>query len=193
MATDFQQTDTAAFCLYATSCYGGTIGETRPSLKAIEGGTPGTDTQIAEPGIPNGSTEWATIFFEIIPGADFTQWAAGTYTVPLNVTRGNANISWEHTYICRLDLNCANLGLIGSLSDQEISLATEEVFDMDVSGALVASPASTDRIYIILVLKNVAEDAQEIEFTSDQIIATPLSEGGGGGSNHAAIRRRRVA
>lgn len=178
MGAIFGQKQTATLCGPQVACYGGYMGVQTYDRRCETigfAGAPGT----AECGMPNGETEWACVFWEITPGATYSQWAAGDYVVRCNITTANSAITWEHTYICRLDLNCIALETIGSLTGQAISLATTGVKTMTVAGALIASPASTDHIYIVCVFGNTGAGSATFGVRGNQNIDTPLVAGSG--------------
>ncbi len=174
MGAAFAQVDTASDCTPAAFCSGASItGVTMRGRKALEDGTFGTSAATVTLGVPNGDTQWAGIVFEMLPGADFTTWAAGTWTVPLNITTPNEDVEWVATYICRVNSSCTNLSTIGSNTADAFPLSGG-VLSMNVTGAAVVSPASTDKIIAVLVFSSPVQSSSQFGFTPDQDIASPI-------------------
>lgn len=186
MGAIFQQTDTAAACGSRNACSGRTLANVTDARKAIEGGVSGVNTvSVTIPPI-NGSPSYAAIMFELVPGAAYSQWAAGNYTVQLNITQsaGFPAPKWEDTWICRLNSGCTSLETIGSKTAQGITVTTG-ILSMIVAGSLVAAPAATDKIYIVLTFSSTT--TQTFTYQPFRLIFTPIVASSG-----VPPRRRRI-
>src|SRR5262245_1390672 len=176
MPVDIQQTDTASSCTI-----GATVFFCTPSISsnatfqrtASVGGTAGT-VAVSSPS-QNASDRRSGIVAHWIPAAG-TTWAAGTWTVRVNITTANASIQWTDTYICQVSSTCSNIATIGSLTGQTTSLGTTGVKTHSVTGSAVASPGGTDKILVLMVFQNVSANmSQTFQWTPNQIINTAFT------------------
>lgn len=104
-----------------------------------------------------------------------TEWAAGNYTINLNISTANTNITWTETYICRINHTCGGGTTVGSLTGQSISCGTTGVKQMVVSGA-ASSGDENDHVYIVLVFSNANIMAtQSTQFLPNKLITMPIN------------------
>lgn len=169
MAVSYHQTGNAAGCGSIAACSGATVcGSPVPRTAAFGGSSGGA--------LSTGGADWdagvtrAFWFVEIIPDAN-TNWAAGTWTVRLNVTTAVA-ATLTAIYICRISSVCANLATIGSATGLSISLNATGVKTQTVSGA-AQTPGAGDHVYIVFVGSSAAMNAV-VGITSDQDIDSPF-------------------
>lgn len=170
-----KQTDTAAGCGVVSGCSGAGLANRVAGREATAGGTFGTSTaQIRLIGSAGG--DQAGVVFQSAAGEPgLTLWPAGNWTVHLNVTTANANITWVATYVCLFRATCVSLATVGSLTGQSTSLGTIGVKGHTLSGSAQLAAAS-DVVYIVLVFSNGHALSQSFWFRPDQSIATPLRE-----------------
>src|SRR5262245_17206206 len=123
MAIIYAQTGTAAGAGSAVACSGGTLiggGQEKNSLCTI-GGTAGGAVTVGGSQL-DAETNQAGVMFEIVPTSSAV-WSSGNFTVRLNVTTANANVTWTGTFICRLNSSNVSQATIGSLTGQTTSLS----------------------------------------------------------------------
>lgn len=194
MGAVFAQSDTAQDCTVGVFCSGATLGVTNKGRKAVEGGSPGSTQQTITLGVPNGIQQWACWNFEIVPGADFSTWAAGTYTIQINVTSGGGpNTTLQEVHICRVNSSCSNVASLGSTTGIFQAVDTPGVYTVDVSGSAVASPAPTDKILVVVVFRDEVDSNSNVGITPDRNVTTPLQRGTIVPKVTGYNRRRRIA
>lgn len=167
----FQQTDTTALCGAIAGCSGQLVAPSAVAKNARDGGVAGTATHTItiQPGGQEVGSCW-----EIDPEAAWTL-AAGTWTIPINITAGSVNLNIQQAYVCLLSAACANLGTIGSALALGINLLTTGVKTINVTGTAPAN-APRDKYYIILVVENISEVLPfNYSYKSDQILTVPGS------------------
>ena len=174
MGLVFVQTDVAANCGAIVACSGATLASATMPREAAEGGTPGT-TGVGVT-LPASSSNQAGIMFQTptgVPG--FTDWSAGDWVIRINHSATVlAGITWEDTYICRVDNVCGVVSTVGSLLAQAINVTALGVYTMTVAGG-ASSGADTDVPYIVCVFANSAGFVRTLTWTPDQNIDTPLT------------------
>ncbi len=141
---------------YPGSCSNATaLGSLPPQALVSSGATTGSyATTIAK-----GSTEELVLNSASgVPG--LTSWPAGNWVVQLDVTTANTNLSWTATCVVRVSSTGSNLGEVGSLTGQNISLGATGVQSMTISGALMGT-SSTDRVQVIVEITNSAAHQNE--------------------------------
>jgi hypothetical protein len=168
MALTITQTDTAGVA--AQSCNGRTAtGAT--SRAASPGGTAGS-TPVAT-GNQNSGTHLTKIAFSWTPDAAVT-WNSGTWTIRVNVTTGNTNLTIEDVCIRRLNSADADQGSIGQATAQAIS-GSAGVKSINISGA-AQTPAAGDKVLITLTVSNASGQMnQQFSWTPDQDVDSPFS------------------
>ncbi len=178
-----QQTDTTAPCGFAAYC--STQGNSGGSTTATDcrvGGTPGTTD--AQPDMVNLETRLHLVVFST-PDLGVTDWAAGDYIVRLNIAAASSEVTWQDTYVCRVNSSCVSQETLGSLTSQAQSLAAAIEVTMTISASSTTA-AATDRLAFVLAFSNTGEHGGNdgFDYTPDSIITTPIEE--------AAAAARRV-
>jgi hypothetical protein len=170
---NYTQTDTAPSCDLSTAqfCFPNAGSSTVRKL-AVDGGTAGTTT-LTE-GVTGSAADELGCRWEIAPAVGVS-WDAGTWTVRLNVTASNMNLTWDLVYICRVDSSCVNQATIGSTTGLAISLSTIGVKTATVSGA-AQTPTAGDLVQVILGFDNGSMNAQTFDVLSDQLIDSPFND-----------------
>src|SRR5262245_22125352 len=136
MAATYAQTATVAPAGSAVACSGGVLigsGQEQDCLCSIGGTAAGSAVTVGGSAFDAGAGQ-AGVMYEIQPGSS-AAWNSGNWTVRLNVTTANANITWTDTYICRLNSSNVSQATIGSLTGQSTSLGTTGVKTHTVSGS----------------------------------------------------------
>lgn len=174
MAISFQQTDTNSACTIIASSYCSTFiigGQLPKNKQATVGGTPGvaSNTQNVDPS----AVDLDQMSFECVVPNGYDG-SAGNWTVRLNVTTANANITWDGVTICRMNSACVSQGTIVASVTLGISLASTGVKSTTKTG-LFQSFAGGDKVIVILAFSNAAGTTQSFAFTPDQLIDSPYS------------------
>jgi hypothetical protein len=171
-----QQTDTAAVDGAIAACSGRGAGAVTDNKQATSGGTPGVGT----PGLTiNGhATDVRLVHFEsAVNEPNNTNWDAGSWIVRLNITTGNANVTWDECYICRVNSSGVSQATVGSLTGQAINLTSTGTYTMTISGSSQPGASATDRIYIVLVFSNSGATPAALNYKPSLIIDTPIGTG----------------
>lgn len=173
MATiDLQQTDTDITVQVGCSGRSLTASSTAGN-RMTDGGTAGT----TEDNLSLDNFESLVVAYnDISDNIGETIWAAGNYTWRLDVTSGNAAISLEEIYVCRLNQAEVNQETLGSATAIGQALGTAQVYSNSISCSAATSPLETDRLALIYVFSNSSEHggADAIGITPSQIINTPI-------------------
>jgi hypothetical protein len=172
VALIFTQTDNSSGCANGSYCTGRTSGGAATGRLATVGGTPG--------GAPAGA------FFDVAGDAanlaenhmicDIpvgTSGDAGTWTVRVNITTSNMNLTITEIHICRVN-SCLNQETIGSATGLSISLGSTGVKTQTVTGAAVTLAAGDDAL-VSFVLSNGSMTLQQANLTLDQNIDSPFT------------------
>ncbi len=177
MAINFQQTNTGANAsAEAAHCSGATENTDEDSYLCTDGGSAGNTSTTTT--VDASAADYACIYFECTVAADVT-WAAGTWTINLNVTTGNHQLTLDAIYICRLNSSYTNQATIGSSTGIGQNLATAQVYSPTVTGA-AQTPSAGDLVVVILMLDNAQSMTNDLVWTNDQVIASPFTGAGGG-------------
>jgi hypothetical protein len=166
------QTDSAATHGQSVACSGAALtADVGNSIAAPDGGTAGVGTRTITVGI--GATE-AAIFME--SGPIVVQiWPAGVWSVPLDITAGNADISLDEVYVCRVNSAGVSQATIASRTGISRALTSTGVITVDLFQENDETASATDRVYIVFVLTNADAGAtQAITITPGQTILTPI-------------------
>jgi len=173
MGIQFQQEDTVGICGAIAGCAPQAVSTNAIARQCVDGGTAGTGT-------PTFGTDAAGPFqvclgWEMVPAAGDV-WSAGVYTIPINVTTGNANLLWGLVFVCRINSACVNQATIGSLAiPVQIPMVTG-VHSVQVTGLEQASPSAGDKVYVACIFKSNG-GAVTVNFTPNQLISTPITAG----------------
>jgi hypothetical protein len=102
--------------------------------------------------VANGSTQ-EFVLYSASGVPNVTSWPSGNWTVQLNVTTGNSNLTWADACILRVNSSGAAQATVGSLTGQNIPLGSAGVVSMTISGSAQAA-SSTDRIAVVLNIQS---------------------------------------
>lgn len=106
-----------------------------------------------------------------------SSWASGNWTIPVWVSTGQASVDFEEVYVCRVNASGVSQATVGSLT-LIAEAAGSGLHTFVVSGAAQPTANTTDRAYIVILLKNnTAHTNLDIEVVPSQTITTPV-EGG---------------
>lgn len=184
-----QQTDTTAPCSFAAYCSTqGNSGGTTIASDARVGGTAGT-TEVT-PAMVNNETRLNLVVFST-PDLGITDWTAGDYVVRFDVASQTTRLTWEDTYVCRVNSSCTNQETIGSLTSQATALSSVGVVSHTISGSSTTA-AATDRLVFVLAFSNNHEHGGDdpVGYIPSQLIDTPFDDGFAQGWLPAIARRR---
>jgi hypothetical protein len=161
MAINFQQTDAFTGCSASGA-----------RRDALDGGTAGSSAVSLS--VAGDATDSPLLRVTCFVDTGVT-WAAGTWTVRLNVTTANMFVSWASATIIRVNASCVVQETLGEVTGLGISLAATGVQSTTVSGS-AATPSADDRILVDFGFANGSMNAQSFEFTPDQLIDSPFTE-----------------
>lgn len=170
------QEDTAPTCTAAQGCSGLTDTQGPIEEFAQSAGTAGV-TENASGNFPNSSALIRrTAYFDCLTNTAWTT-GAGTWTMRINHTTGDADVFLQEIWICRFNSACANQETIGSLTSINQATNVAQPVSHSVSGSAVTL-ASGDRVFIILGYDNTAAHGNHaIGITPNQNIDTPWDDG----------------
>jgi hypothetical protein len=172
MAISLQQTDAAAIDGAMAACSGRSAAQTTDNKQATQNGTAGTTSPTIT--LAANSSNVRGVHFESANNEpNLTSWPAGNWTVRINVTSPNTNITWTECYICRVNSSGVSQATVGSLTGQSLSLVSG-VASMTISGSAQTANA-TDRVYILCVFSNSTGVQQSFNYKPNQLIDTPLT------------------
>lgn len=169
MGVNYTQTDTFGSSLQSW-CSGASV-FSADSKVAQDGATAGSASDSVN--VSSSAVSELDLGFEITP-ASGTTWGSGTWTVRLNVTTANMNVTWVAVYICQVDSGDTNKATIGSTTGLSISLGTTGVKSTTVSGSAV-TPAANDKVQIVLLFSNGAMSTSTWSQTPNQNIDSPFT------------------
>lgn len=171
MAIDYQQTQTSDSVDSGSHCSGRTD-SFQWSKVCEDGGTPGTlELSTA---LSAGQTLNIKGRFAITP-APSVSWDAGTWTVRVNVTTANMNVTIEEVHICRLNSSEVNQAKIGSATGLAINCGTVGVKSINVTG-VAQTPVAGDIVLVQIVCTNAQSmSLQSIGVTPSEIISSPFT------------------
>ena len=170
MAINYTQTDDNATCSNGAYCSGETSKATQ-GKQATEGGTAGT-VEVTTANWTSTQTAFAALFGLTIDAG--TTGASGTWTVRLNVTASNMNLTISAIHICRVNSSCANQETIGSATGLSISLGTTGVKTQTVTGSAVTLGVG-DGVMVGFTIVNGAMTTQAFGFTPSVNIDSPFT------------------
>lgn len=171
----FTQTDNTMVCAAATFCSGASLNTDRDYLRqATQGGTAGSTAVTVT--VNASAADLICGWYEcIVP--DGSTWAAGDWVVRLNVTTAQTTVSWDATYICRVNSGCTSQATIGSLTGQAISLSPTGVKSMTVTGS-AQTPGAGDKVIIVLLFDNSNSCTRNVGLTPSENIDSPFIAAG---------------
>ena len=163
MAINFTQTDTDTHCLTA---------DRDGRSECVEGGGAGTTEQTVTIA---GESTFSDLNFEI----DITNETDpnGSWTIRLNVTSENMNMSWVSTRVSVRNGACVIQGSSHTENHADEDLSTTGVKSVTFTTSGLSSLNSGDRITALLSFSNASHGDSSFGFTPDQLIDTPLTAG----------------
>lgn len=175
MAMIFAQTGTNSSVVSqaeAASCSGrSTTANGSGLIECTVGGTSGGVASL--PSLQSSESNVQGLSFICIPTAGATG-DSGTWTVRVNVTTANMNLTITEVYICRHNSSGVFQEAIGSATGLSISLGTTGVKSQNVTGSAVTLAAG-DLAVISISVSNGAMSTQTAAITRDQNIDSPFS------------------
>lgn len=175
MAINYTQTDSGTGACAGEAGYcaatGNNIISTTEKI-ATAGGTAGSVEIGTSQFSPNATDQRASII-TIIPDSG-TSGDSGTWTVRLNITTANMNLSIIAIDICRVNSSCVNQESIGSATGLSISLGSTGVKSQNVTGSAVTLAAG-DKVVIVFHVANGSMSGQEFGWIPNQNIDSPFS------------------
>jgi hypothetical protein len=166
-----RQTDAAATHGQSVACSGaGLTADTGNANALAAGGTPGV-TPVT---VTVGASATEAAFFLESAAVGLVTWNAGVWTVYVNIQTGNANVTADSIYICRVNSAGVSQGTVASRTGLSRSLTAAEVKAIYLFQENDVTAAATDRIYIVFVLTNADGGAQSVVVLPDQLIVTPI-------------------
>ena len=180
MAITYAQTSAAAgpfvtpkFCSSATLAAANSN-----SVICTDGGTLGSNVA----GSTLNSSQTDTVFYGAGGGRALLEltvasgviWSAGTWTVRLNVTTANMNLTLQKVAICRLNSANVNQEKIGEATGLAVGLGTTGVKSINVTG-IATTPSVGDKVMILWSGDNSAMSTQAADITYNQNIDSPFS------------------
>lgn len=169
MAINYTQTDTNDEATINSYCAAaGMLSAFR--VVCTNGGTAGTGTHTLQ---LSGEATSGHTTYKVIPGTGVS-WNAGTWTVRVNITTANMNLTITAIHICRMNSSHNNVSTIGSATGLSIGLGTTGVKSQNVTGSAVGSPAADDYVLIVLTITNGSMTSQSAIATKGQNIDSPF-------------------
>ena len=176
MGTSFVQTDIATGICSGSICSGVDPTLATVARNVVEGGSVGSSPASVAFDAFDGLIHWG-IKLQIVPGAGFLQWKAGTHTVPIRVSTANANVMLRKLWACWVSSACGAKGTLGLNDAMSISLGTTGVKLPTVAVNAPANPLSTDRLLYVFGFDNTGPGFDSFAIVPDQSILTPLEIG----------------
>lgn len=173
MAYDFEQTDGTSGCAGGGYCSSQSAGGTTGRRDASNGGTTGS-SEVSLTANANSTTEWL-FNYALTVGAEVS-WDGGDWSIPINHSSGNMNVTLEEVWVCRLNSGCTNQESLGN--ETGIGFATNGGTTTRTFTCSGASPSAGDVVQIICVYSNSFSMDVGIGITPDQTIQSPFTAGG---------------
>ena len=164
-ARNFQQTQAAATLGTIQACAASALAGTPYARMCVEGGVAGV-TGLT----PSVRGQRAAIMFQMAPGQ--VGWSAGTWTVPINITGANSNVTLKAVYVCRRTSGGSAVGTVGSNTGLSTALSSTGVISPTVTGSLSTGSAS-DVVYIVVEFTTPGT-TRTFTFLPNQTILTPI-------------------
>ena len=173
MATlSFVQTDTAGDFSFGEFCASAPdgVGEATINRQAVDGGTAGTSAVTIQ--VNKGDTQ-TVINLTFHPNT--TTYAAGDWSVPVNVTSANTTLEFKSVYLCRVNSSGVNQETIASITGLTTQLSGA-VHTFNFTGVGEITAAAGDRVVFVgIVGMDVGVHAdQTAQITPNQTITTPI-------------------
>jgi hypothetical protein len=178
MARAFTMTDAASPTGVAQFCSGITTDARSIFDRACsDGATAGTGTTTTQ--VDTATLERGLVYETIGNEPNDTSWAAGNWTVRLNVTTGDTDIQADEVWICRINSGGTSQATVGSSTGLAEDLDAR-IHSWVISGSAQAGAAAGDRFVVLIGTKRKsgAHGNPTAVVTNDQDIDTPLAAAG---------------
>ena len=142
------------------------------TISSSVGGTPGAGTSQISLASSETNVSGTSISCGTLPTG--TVGDAGTWTVRLNVTTANMNLTLNEIHICHLRSG-SSIATIGSVTGLSTSLGSTGVITQNVTGSAVTIVTATDNVSILVSYTNGAMSTQQGFYTVDQNIDSPFN------------------
>ena len=177
MAVAFQQTDATSACALDAYCSGNSDNADEESNQAQVGGTPGTTARTIDADIS--AADLNAVWMEIINIDDYDG-ASGNWTVRLNITTANHQLSVDEIHICRINSSCTNQETLASSTAIARALGTAQEESFTVNQSAGTTITAGDKIMVIFAIDNAQSMPQAFGYTPDSIITGPGTITGAG-------------
>jgi len=171
-----QQTDDSSLCTTVSAfCSGLSVGSgTTGSRDATAGGSAGS----SEVSLTTGSAESNSIVFQFVSGElGSDSWESGTWTVNVNCTTSNEDVTLQSIYICRVNSSCTSQETIGSLTSIGQSWIATGTKTHEFTCSASSGASTTDHAVIILAFDSEGHGGKSFGITPSLTIATPVESG----------------
>lgn len=176
MPINFQQTDTAPACTAAAFCSGRSLGGAdETEMQAEDGGTAGIT---ADTFGMAGSDSLVVVFTNEIVVAAGVTWAAGTWTVRVDITKALTDFTFEEVHLCRVNSSCVSQASFGSLTAIGESV-TAGVHTFSVTGT-AETPSAGDIVQIVHVMSHAGTMTKTAKYVPSQLVDSPFTAPVGG-------------
>ena len=169
MTVTYQQNDTAQACSLDNFCstVGGTIEAGRQAEAGVSAGV--TEAVVS---VGAGLTDDNHFSFECIVAAGTTG-SAGDWTVNVNFSSGDMDVTWESCFVCRVNSSCVNQESIGSSTG--LGIATNAGAQNTVISGSAVTLAAGDKVIITLGFTEAAgHSAGNVGITPSTTIVSPF-------------------
>ena len=167
MTTEFTQTDVVAGATNV-QCSGNTNNtgdqeSNQADFGAIVGSTPRTIT------VDGSAVDLNAIWMEIVNAQeDGYDGGAGNWTVRINITAGNHQITLDEIWICHVDSGYSAKNTLGSLTGIGENWSSTGVKSHTVNQASGVTMAAGDMIIVIFAIDSASSMVQDFDYTPDQ-------------------------
>lgn len=173
MAIQFAETASVMSCAKSAFCSGQVIDGSGNNTfaghkQAIIGGASGVAVPIT---VLASDAGHIYVWFECVV-VDGSVWKVGTWTVRLDITLANSNVSWDFCDICRVNSSCVSQALMGNALGPG-GLGATGVKSLSV-GTAAQTPNAGDKVIILCTFSNIAGTNQQFQYTTDVNIDSPF-------------------
>lgn len=171
MVRVYEQVDVAAIDGSIEACEGAfSLASDEYNREVQESGTLGSGTLLVT---SNTSASQRAFHYESEadePGD--TNWPTGTFTIRINVTTGNVNLSQVRWKVCRVNSSGVSQATVAQNFNSDVLNAG--VISKNMTGS-VQDAALTDRFYVVgLIARTDGHGNQSATITNDQTLTTPF-------------------
>lgn len=164
-ARSFPQTQAAATLGTIQACAASAVSTAPQARLCVEGGAAGVT-----PLTVSVRNQRSCVMFEGAPGQ--VGWSAGPWSIPLNITTANANVTLKACYVCRRTSGGSAVGTVGSDTGLSTVISSTGVVTIPITGAL--STGSASDVFYIVIEATTPGTNQSFAFLPNQTILTPI-------------------